>query len=176
MSMKKNTFVGMIATIAILFTSSAAMAWAPGHGWRPGVGMGYGGMTIFWILAIIVVAGLVCFAIYLNRRSAWNKKKESLLNILSERYARGEITKEEFDRKKQDIREDSYVDSQIQLDTLNQRYARGEITKEELDAKRKDLREESLLAILIPRYARGEITKEEFERIKKDSEELCNAC
>jgi putative membrane protein len=174
--MKTNTFIGMIATISILFTSSAAMAWGPGHGWGPGVGMGYGGMTIYWILAIIVVAGFGCLVVCLSRRSAWNKKKESLLNILSERYARGEITKEEFDRKKQDLREGPYVDSQIQIDSLSQRYARGEITKEEFDGKTKDLREESLLTILIPRYARGEITKEEFERIRKDSEELGKAC
>jgi putative membrane protein len=176
MNMKKNAFLGMIATIAILFTSSAAMAWGPGHGWRPSVGMGYGGMTIFWILAIIAVVCLICFAIYLSRKCARNKKKESLLDILSQRHAKGEITKEEFDRKKKDLKEDSYLDNQIQLDSLCRRYARGEITKEEFDGKTKDLREESLLAILIPRYARGEITKEEFKRIKKDSEELCNAC
>ena len=174
--MKANTFIGTIAAIMMMLTSSAAMAWGPGHGWGPGVAMGYDGMTFFWIVAIIAVAGLVCFAICLSRRSARNKKKESLLNILSERYARGEITKEEFDLKKQDLREDSYVDGQIQLDAMNQRYAKGEISKEEFDGKTKDLREESLLAILIPRYARGEITKEDFERIKKDSLGLFNAC
>jgi putative membrane protein len=173
--MKKNIIIGMAVVFTLALVVSTAMAFGPGHGWRPGVAMGFGGMTIFWILAIIAVAGLVCLAICLSRRSARNNKKESLLNILSERYARGEITKEEFDRKKQDLKEDSYVDSQIQLDTLNQRYARGEISKEEFDGKTKDLREESVLAILIPRYARGEINKEEFERIKKDSEELCNA-
>ncbi len=167
--MKTNTLIGTIATIAITLLSSTAMAWGgSGHRWGPGVVMGYGGMTIFWIVVIIAVAGIVCFAIYLSRRSARNKKKESLLNILSEQYTRGEITKEEFESKKQNLREDAFLDNLIQIDTLLQRYARGEITKEEFDRRKQGLRDDAFLEILIPRYASGEITKEEFERIKKD--------
>jgi uncharacterized membrane protein len=133
--MKTNTFIGMIATIAMTLVSSAAMAWGPGHGWGPGVAMGYGGMTIFWIFAIIAFAGLLCLAICLSRRSVRNKKKESLLNVLSERYARGEITKEEFDGTTKDLREESL------LAILIPRYARGEITKEEFERIKKDSEE-----------------------------------
>lgn len=130
--MKTNTFICMIAIIAMTLVSWAVMAWGPGHGWGPGVAMGYGGMTIFWILAIIVVAALVGLAICLSRRSARNKKKESFLNILSERHARGEITKEEFDGETKDLREESL------LAILITRCARGEITKEEFERIKKD--------------------------------------
>ena len=42
---------------------------------------------------------------------------------------------------KQDLREDSYVDSQIRLDIPRQWYARGEVAKEEFDRIKKDMEE-----------------------------------
>lgn len=171
--MKKNTFIGMIAAIAMTLVSSAAMAWGPGHGRGSYVGSWYGIMPV---LGVLVLIATVCFALCLSRRCVRKKKEEVLLESLKARYAKGEITKEEYDRNIHDLRNESYLDNQIQFEILNQRYARGEITREDFGCKAKDLKEESILAILIPRYARGEITKEEFERIKKDSEELYNAC
>jgi putative membrane protein len=64
---------------------------------------GYGGgmMWIFWILLIGILAGFVVFA----ARGASNRsgQEKSALEILKERYARGEIDREEFAQKKQDL-------------------------------------------------------------------------
>jgi putative membrane protein len=73
------------------------------HGWWWGWGMGFGWlfMTIFWVLAIIGI-------IYLVRKIAACTKNEeqgeTAFDILKKRYAKGEITKEEFDRIKDDLK------------------------------------------------------------------------
>lgn len=53
---------------------------------------------IFWIIVLI---GLVLLIKYLWEGGA--KREESALEILKKRYARGEISKEEFEEKKKDL-------------------------------------------------------------------------
>ena len=63
-----------------------------------GFGMGFG-MILFW--AMIIVALIVLF-----RGSCGNgnrKTEKSALDILKERYARGEIGREEFEQIKRDL-------------------------------------------------------------------------
>jgi len=64
--------------------------------------MAGGGILIllFWILVIV---GLVLLIKYLWEGSGAKGQTESALEVLKKRYARGEITKEEFDEKKKDI-------------------------------------------------------------------------
>jgi putative membrane protein len=66
---------------------------------------GYGGgmMWIFWILLIGILVGFVVLA----ARGASNKsgQERSALEILKERYARGEIEREEFEQKKKDLQD-----------------------------------------------------------------------
>lgn len=70
------------------------------HGWGMGFGMGW-----WWLIGILLV-GLV---VWLALRSASNANNppqshsKSPLDILKERYARGEIDKAEFDEKKKDL-------------------------------------------------------------------------
>jgi putative membrane protein len=66
-------------------------------------GFGYGGM-IMGILFLI----LACVAIYFIVQSVKSKNgirqtQESPIDILKKRYAKGEITKDEYDRMKKDI-------------------------------------------------------------------------
>tara|TARA_R110002126_G_scaffold169359_8_gene318320 strand:- start:6116 stop:6337 length:222 start_codon:yes stop_codon:yes gene_type:complete len=66
-------------------------------------GFGGGWMMILWwilIIAVIVVASRWAFS------SGWisnNRQSKSALDILEERYARGEINKEEYEEKKKDL-------------------------------------------------------------------------
>jgi putative membrane protein len=72
-----------------------------GAGWGAGIGMGSGiFMLIFWALVII---GIVYVVRYLGRggRAAG---QETPLDILKRRYARGEVTREEFERMKGALR------------------------------------------------------------------------
>ncbi|MBI4290496.1 MAG: SHOCT domain-containing protein [Betaproteobacteria bacterium] len=76
-----------------------------GYGWDGGwMGMGLGmiGTLLFWIL---IIAGIVALAKWLagTRGPAGTAPAKTALDILKERYARGEIEREEFERKKHDL-------------------------------------------------------------------------
>lgn len=55
---------------------------------------------IFWIL---VIAGLILLIKYLWEGSGTKRVEESALEVLKKRYAKGEISKEEFEEKKKDL-------------------------------------------------------------------------
>lgn len=59
------------------------------------------GMILFWI---IVIAGIAVLVRMRAGRPGTRDGSESALEILKRRYARGEISREEFDRMKRDIR------------------------------------------------------------------------
>lgn len=62
---------------------------------------GYGGVFVWLILLVLV--GVVIF--FVMRGDKWIKRggEESALEILKKRYARGEITREEYDKMKKEI-------------------------------------------------------------------------
>ncbi len=55
-----------------------------------------------WLILVIVVAIAIYFIVQTQRRGSVS---ETPLEILKKRYAKGEITKEEYDRLKQDLSE-----------------------------------------------------------------------
>ena len=83
--------------------------WTMGGGGNPM--MGYGGwggfgfgcffMIIFWILIILGVVALVRYLGGTKQNSV--DKDKTPLDILKERYARGEINKKEFEEIKKDL-------------------------------------------------------------------------
>ena len=65
-----------------------------------GMGFGVGFMWLFWILLIIVIVWIVKAAV---GSSTSSEPRKSAIDILKERYARGEIDKEEFEQKRNDL-------------------------------------------------------------------------
>ena len=66
--------------------------------WGGDFGMGFNGgifMILFWVLLILGVVYLV--KLLLGGGSASEKKNESARGVLEKRFARGEITREEFE-------------------------------------------------------------------------------
>jgi len=61
-----------------------------------------GFMWIFWIAIIVGIIFLVKW-IVMQSRPGGQQQGENSLEILKKRYARGEIDKEEYDRKKKDL-------------------------------------------------------------------------
>lgn len=64
-------------------------------------GFGGGMMWFFWILIIALLVWLVAFAA--RRGGDDSGKGKSALEILEERYARGEIDRDEFEQKRKDL-------------------------------------------------------------------------
>lgn len=74
------------------------------QGWERGM-TGRWGTGFWWIGGLVFMGLLAWLIVVILRRSAKNHyHEESALEILKERYARGEISKEEFDRMSRDIR------------------------------------------------------------------------
>lgn len=67
------------------------------HGWWQG-----GGMWIFWIVVIMVLAFLIGRLMVSPHRT--ESPRDSAIEILRQRYARGEIDKEEYERELSDLR------------------------------------------------------------------------
>jgi putative membrane protein len=67
-------------------------------------GMGWG-MGFSWLLFALLVAGLVFGMKWFTTHAASNgtNRQQTPLEILQSRYARGEIERDEFDRKKKDL-------------------------------------------------------------------------
>lgn len=70
----------------------------PGGGW-PMMHYGYGGWFM-WLILIIVAA--IAIYVFVQARRGVNVR-ETPLEILKKRYAKGEITKEDYDRMKSDL-------------------------------------------------------------------------
>jgi putative membrane protein len=68
------------------------------HWWGGDYGMGFGGgifMILFWVLIILGVVFLI--RIFLGGGSETNKPRETAREVLEKRFARGEISREEFE-------------------------------------------------------------------------------
>jgi len=91
------------------------MMWMMGGGGNSMMGTGWGNMMggwngfgllgwipmlLFWILLIL---GVVALFRYLGGSTRSNDKEKSSLDILKERYAKGEIGKKEFEQMKKDL-------------------------------------------------------------------------
>lgn len=86
----------------LLLTACYKDGYGPMRGWDHMMmfGYGYGGMFM-WLIFLIII-GLLIYFIVQNQKKMGPSSK-SPLDILKERYAKGEITKEEFDKMKQDL-------------------------------------------------------------------------
>jgi len=64
-------------------------------------GFGMGFMWIFWVAVIVIVFALAWSYYGRGRRS--ENSAPSALDVLKQRYARGEISKEEYEEKRKDL-------------------------------------------------------------------------
>ena len=110
----------LMAAVAFpaLFSSDPALAqWGNNQGWQMGPGMmgGWGSgwgmgwfggifMIVFWVLVIVGLVFLIKWLIQTTSSGKTDgRPSPKAMDILKERYARGEISKEEFETMKHDL-------------------------------------------------------------------------
>jgi putative membrane protein len=102
--MKKYLTHAVPLSITLLFSCSSddryGPMYGPGGGW-PMMHYGYGGW-LMWLILVIVVAIAIYFIVQAQKGGSI---RETPLEILKKRYAKGEITKEDYDRMKRDLSE-----------------------------------------------------------------------
>jgi len=92
------------------FTPALSFAQDVGYGhmhkgWHMIMPYGYGGLAM-WLLLIAVIGLVVYLVIQFSKGTGDGKRiHETALDILKKRYIRGEISKEEFEHMKQDLRD-----------------------------------------------------------------------
>lgn len=73
-------------------------------------GFGWGGWIVGGLLMLLFLGALVALVLFIIRSSTNNQSsggqsggREDALEILKQRYARGDISKAEYDEKRQDL-------------------------------------------------------------------------
>lgn len=74
------------------------MGWGGGWGW-----FGFVHMVLWWFLIVLGIVVLVKWLVG-SGSGGRGSPEQRALEILAERYARGEIDKKEFEEKKRDLR------------------------------------------------------------------------
>ena len=100
--MKRKHVLAVLLSAATLESCSATDRFGPMQG--PGSGwpmMHYGG-GLMWLILVIVAAVAIYLIVQAQRGGS---TRETPLDILKKRYAKGEITKEEYDRLRRDLSE-----------------------------------------------------------------------
>ncbi len=106
-----NYLIGLTALLTFHPTLALAQGthgeWQPNPGMMMGWGMGIFGMLfmfIFWGLIIVGLVFLIKWLFQSTRKADQSTvSASSALEILKERYARGEIERDEFEAKKRDL-------------------------------------------------------------------------
>ena len=106
----KFGFVSAAAGLAAAF-SATPLAHAQGYGYGPGMMGGWGGgwgigmisMLLWWVLIILGIVLLAKWIVSGSPGRTEHGSRDRSLDILRERYARGEIDKKELEDRKRDL-------------------------------------------------------------------------
>jgi putative membrane protein len=110
----KSLLLGLTASLPLSLASNVFAqqrgdycGWGMGPDMMGGWGMGWFGMIFMMIFWVLVIVGLVFLIKWLIQATSSGKTDRrtgpKAIDILKERYARGEISKEEFETMKQDL-------------------------------------------------------------------------
>ena len=112
MSSKKFIYAGSTILLFILglppHSNDAFAGWGDYANWHMGPGMmgGWGMgwiMLIFWILVLVGLILIIKWLVQLTSREKKPAQFSSAMDILKQRYARGEISKAEFEAIRNDL-------------------------------------------------------------------------
>ena len=95
----------LLAVALIILLMVFFFAGDQGHMWGHEGRMDFGhGFSYMWILLLVIIA-IAVYLVIESQRSKTESDKEAPLEILKKRFARGEITKQEFEEIKRKLEE-----------------------------------------------------------------------
>ena len=101
MVLKRIFSIFILSTLS--FFACAPGPNSPTGNWGHMMGYGYGG-GFMWLIVLVLVGVVIYFWFQVSKsKGSDGSIIETPLDILKKRYAKGEIDKEEFDRKKKDL-------------------------------------------------------------------------
>jgi len=101
--MPKKVSSILIVLLQLTFFACAQGPNSPTGNWNHMMGYGYGG-GFMWLLVLVLFGVAIYFLLQFSKsKNSDDSTIETPLDILKKRYAKGEIDKEEFDRKKKDL-------------------------------------------------------------------------
>lgn len=103
--MGKRFFLAVLSLFPPLTACDGGWHQGPGGGWGNMMHYGYGGgMFMGMLIFLILIVGIVYFVVMGTRsKGAPGASDEKPLDILKKRYAKGEITTDEYERMKKDL-------------------------------------------------------------------------
>ena len=96
---------------------------------RYGHSMGYGFYGFDWLIIILVIGLITLYVFAVISKNNVSRSYSRFLDILNERYARGEINSDDYNERKDIIENTESADLAIQI--LLERYAKGKIDSKE---------------------------------------------
>ena len=99
----KRIFSKLIILPPLTFFACEQGPNSPMGNWGHMMTYGYGG-GFMWLIVLVLVGVVIYFMLQVSKsKGSAGPIIETPLDILKKRYAKGEIDKEEFDRKKKDL-------------------------------------------------------------------------
>ena len=103
-SLDFNRHSGLLSSGAISMGYGYGPHWGMMGGWGYGYGNGLAHMIIWVVILIAIIIGIVWLVRLLSAKDdRVLPRRRAGLDVLEERYARGEINREEYLQKKQDM-------------------------------------------------------------------------
>ena len=103
MVLKRIFSILIILSLLTFFACAQGPYDGPMGNWGHMMGYGYGG-GFTWLILLVLVGVVIYFLLQASKsKGPDGSVMETPLDILKKRYAKGEIDKEEFDRKKKDL-------------------------------------------------------------------------
>ncbi len=96
-----GVIVGLIVVAAIVGPALGGGGYSVW--WGPGMMGGFGWMWVPMLFFMVVVGLIIWAVVAAVGRSSESKGGDSALDILRQRYARGEISREEYEAKRKDL-------------------------------------------------------------------------
>jgi putative membrane protein len=95
--------LGLFTVLTMLFWSCYyPRGWHMMDAWNHRAWWGYGG-AFMWLIFLVLIGVVVYFVVRGEKWMKHSSSEETALDILKKRYAKGEITKQEYERIKKEL-------------------------------------------------------------------------